>query len=187
MRDRIWLVVFMEAFSSGVTSTLTPYVYSAFELHSLTALTSVISTLIAGLFKFPYAKIIDIWGRAQGFVVMIAFLTLGFIMMAACKNVQTYCAAQVFYWVGYYGIDFSITIFIADTSALKNRAFWIAYASSPYLITTWVTGPAAQTILAPDGIGFRWGFGVSALSCLLCSRPSLSSSGSTRKRLRSSD
>lgn len=139
---------------------LTPYVYSAFELHSLLALTSVIATLIAGLVKFPYAKFIDIWGRAQGFAIMIGFLTVGLIMMAACRDVQTYCAAQVFYWIGYYGIDFSITIFIADTSALKNRAFWIAYAASPYFITTWVAGPCAERILAADGIGFRWGFGV---------------------------
>lgn len=151
----------MMAFSSGIISTLTPYVTSAFKEHSLTATTSIISTLIGGLVKLPYAKLIDIWGRPQGFAVMVACLTLGLIMMAGCNNVKTYCAAQVFYNVGYYGIDFSITIFIADTSSLKNRAFLIAFIASPYLATVWAYGPAAQSILST--IGFRWGFGIWAI------------------------
>jgi MFS family permease len=151
----------MEAYSSGIVNTLTPYVTSSFESHSLTALVPVISTLIAGLFKLPYAKLIDVWGRPQGFALMVASMALGLIMMAACNNVQTYCAAQVFYYVGYNGIDFSITIFIADTSSLRNRAFMIAFAASPYIATVWAYGPTAQSIL--DTIGFRWGFGIWAI------------------------
>jgi MFS family permease len=157
----IWLVEFTLAYSSGITGALTPYVTSSFQKHSLTALTSVISSLIAGLVKLPYAKLIDNWGRPQGLALMVASMTLGTIMMAGCNNVQTYCAAQVFYYVGYNGIDFSITIFIADTSALKNRALMIAFSSSPWLATVWASGPTAQSIL--QTIGFRWGFGIWAI------------------------
>lgn len=82
-------------------------------------------------------------------------------MMAGCNNVKTYCAAQVFYWVGYNGIDFTITIFIADTTKLKNRAFILAYTSSCYIATVWAYGPAAESIL--NTIGFRWGFGIWAI------------------------
>lgn len=134
---------------------------SSFEQHSLTALTGVISTLIAGLIKLPYAKSIDIRGRAQGFAFMVLSITIGTIMMAGCNNVKTYCAAQVFYWVGYNGIDFTITIFIADTTKLKNRAFILAYTSSCYIATVWAYGPAAESILKT--IGFRWGFGIWAI------------------------
>jgi MFS family permease len=151
----------MLAFASGVTSTLTPYVTSSFSAHSLTALTSVISSLIAGLIKLPYAKLIDIWGRPQGFALMVCSMTLGFVMMAGCNNVKTYCAAQVFYYVGYNGIDFTVTIFIADTTQLKNRAWWIAFSASPWIATVWAYGPAAQSIL--DTICFRWGFGIWAI------------------------
>ncbi|KAM3074962.1 hypothetical protein ACMFMF_005648 [Clarireedia jacksonii] len=154
----IWIVQFMLAFASGVTGTLTPYVTSSFSAHSLTALTSVISSLIAGLIKLSYAKLIDIWGRPQGFALMICSMTLGFVMMAGCNNVKTYCAAQVFYCVGYNGIDFTTTIFIADTTQLKNRAWWIAFSASSWIATIWAYGPAAQSIL--DTIGFRWGFGI---------------------------
>lgn len=161
----------MEYFSSGLLSVLSPYIYSGFQLHSLTGLTSVIASLVSALIKFPYAKLMDIWGRPQAFALGVGFLTLGLVMMAACQNVQTYCAAQVFYQTGFSMIDFSMTIFIADTTALKNRAFWIAYAASPYLITPWIYGYAADEILAPNGIGYRWGFGVFAIIMPIVSAP----------------
>lgn len=81
--------------------------------------------------------------------------------MAACNDVKTYAAAQVFYWVGYNGIGYSLDIFIADTSALKNRGLMYAFASSPYIVTVWCSGPAAQSVLS--GPGFRWGFGIFAI------------------------
>jgi hypothetical protein len=60
------------------------------------------SSIIGGLVKLPLAKVLDIWGRPQGYALMAFFLTMGLVMMAACKNVETYAAAQVFYWVGYF-------------------------------------------------------------------------------------
>lgn len=154
----MWLIAFTLAFISGNVGTLTPFVTSDFQEHSLTALTGVISSLVAGIWKLPYAKIMNIWGRAQALTLGVTSVTLGLVMMAATKNVQTYCAAMTFYYMGYNMIDFSITVFIADTSKLKNRGLFIAYASSPWLITTWVYGYAAQSILS--GMGFRWGFGI---------------------------
>lgn len=165
----IWIISSIQAFSSGIVGTLTPYVTSSFEEHSLTAVTSIVAGLISGLWKLPFAKLIDIWGRPQGFALMIASQVLGFIMMAACKDVKTYCAAQVFYSVGYSGIDFSMTIFIADTSSLRDRAFMIAYYSSPWIFMTWCYGPAAEAILS--SIGFRWGFGIWAIVVPLVSTP----------------
>jgi MFS family permease len=61
----------------------------------------------------------------------------------------------------YNGISYATTIFIADTSALKNRGLVLAYTSSPYIITVWITGPLAESVLY--GIGWRWGFGVFAI------------------------
>ncbi|PSN71799.1 siderophore iron transporter-like protein [Corynespora cassiicola Philippines] len=159
----IWLVAFILAFTSGSVNTLTPYVTSSFQKHSLTALTNVISQVIAGLWKLPYAKIMNIWGRPYALTIGVFMITIGIIMMAACHNVQTYCAAQVFFYTGYNSIDFSITVFVADTSKLKNRAFFIGYAASPWLITTWVYGFAVDRIIAPGGIGIPWGFGVFAI------------------------
>lgn len=170
----------------GMSNSLVPWVTSNFKLHSLTASTMIMSNIIGGLIKLPLAKVLDIWGRPQGFLMMVGALTIGLIMMAACNNVQTYAAAQVFYWVGYVysaplifffcftktnlafhafyrynGITYTVGIFIADTSALKNRALMFAFVSSPYIATVWIGGPLATAFL--DGPGFRWGYGAFAI------------------------
>ncbi|KAH8884955.1 MFS general substrate transporter [Thozetella sp. PMI_491] len=159
----MWLLNFVSAFGSGVLGTLTVYITSDFAAHSLTSTTYIIAGLVPGLTKLAYAKYIDNFGRPQGFILAIAAMTLGTLMMAACNNVETFCAAQVFYSAGYTWVDFSVTIFIADTSKLKNRALMIAYAASPWLITTWVYGPACDRIIADGGMGWRWGCGIFAI------------------------
>ncbi|EER37016.1 siderophore iron transporter [Histoplasma capsulatum H143] len=106
--------------------------------------------------------VLDIRGRPQGFLIMVGALTIGLVMMAACNNFKTYAAAQAFYWVGRYnGMSYTISIFIADTSALKNRALMFAFVSSPYIATVWVGGPLATVFL--NGPGFRWGYGAFAI------------------------
>lgn len=75
---------------------MNPYVVSAFRLHSLTAAVGIMSSIIGGLSKIPLAKLLDMWGRPQGLLLSLFVWIVGYIMMAACKNVQTYAAAQVF-------------------------------------------------------------------------------------------
>lgn len=151
----------MQAFTSGVSGTFVVYFTSDFSAHSLTATTSILSSLMAGLIKLPYAKFLDNFGRPHGFCLAVASMTIGLAMMAGCQNVETYCAAQVFYAMGYNCIDFTLTIFVVDTSQLKNRALMIAYVATPWLITTWIYGPAAQRML--ETFGFRWGYGIWAI------------------------
>jgi hypothetical protein len=55
-------------------------------------------------------------------------------------------------------VSYILTVFIADTSTLKNRALMLSFATSPYVITTWVGGPVAQSVLS--GPGWRWAFGI---------------------------
>jgi hypothetical protein len=56
------------------------------------------------------------------------------------------------------GVSYCITIFIADTTSLINRPLMLAFATSPYIVTTWIGGPMAEAILL--GPGWRWGFGI---------------------------
>jgi len=83
-----------------MSAALTPYVTSSFQEHSLTATVSIVSSLMSGLCILPLAKIVDIWGRPNGFICSVFLSTVGLIMMAACQNVETYAAAQVFYGIG---------------------------------------------------------------------------------------
>jgi MFS family permease len=61
-----------------------------------------------------------------------------------------------------------MSVFLADTSHLKNRSLVFAFASSPYIVTTWIGGYAAQSFI--DGAGWRWGFGTFAIVMpIICS------------------
>ncbi|KAF2825237.1 siderophore iron transporter-like protein [Ophiobolus disseminans] len=159
----LWLLNFFVSFTSSSASTLAPYVTSAFQKHSLTALTGVISSIVAGIWKLPYAKIMNIWGRPFALCLGCSCYIIGLIIMASCNNVKAYCAANTFFYTGYNSIDFSMTVFVADTTKLKNRAFFVAYAASPWLITTWIYGYAVESTTADGGIGWRWNFGIFAI------------------------
>lgn len=100
MCGSIWLFYVVTSIQEVALGVYTPFVTSAFSLHSLTAATNIMASIIAGIVKLPLAKILDTWGRPQGLALMLLVWILGFIMMAACNNVTTFAAAQVFYSVG---------------------------------------------------------------------------------------
>lgn len=138
------------------------------------------SSIIGGLTKLPLAKLIDIWGRPQGYIVMVGCLTLGLILMAASNSVKLYAAAQIFYWVGHNGTEYVVGVFVADTSRLKNRGLMFAFLTSPFIITTWIAGPLAEAYLRPKmvdgeqiatGIGWRWAYGTFAIIVPIVSLP----------------
>lgn len=115
---RVWVIYFIDALEGPTGWTLAPYVTSEFQLHGLTAVTSVVAQLVAGLFKLPLAKVchhivlglvasanilaklIDVWGRNEGLVLCVVLMTVGSIMMAATNSVQMYAAAEVFSQTG---------------------------------------------------------------------------------------
>lgn len=68
-------------------------------------------------------------------------------------------------------MTYSISIFIADTSALKNRALMFAYTASPYIFTVWIGGPMATSFL--NGSGYRWAFGTFAIVTPVVTMPLL--------------
>jgi MFS family permease len=154
--------------------TLTPQVTSHFNIHSLTPAIGVMSSIIGGLTKLPLAKLIDIWGRPQGYMVMVGSLTLGLVLMAASNSVELYTAAQCFYWIGHNGTEYVFSVFVADTSRLKNRGLMFAFLASPFIITSWIAGPLATAYLhmgteIVDGktiyafIGWRWAYSTFAI------------------------
>ncbi|CAH0016866.1 unnamed protein product [Clonostachys rhizophaga] len=156
----IWLTYFVEGMLSSSLVALTPYVTSNFALHSLTPTVSILSSVIGGVTNLTLAKILDVFGRPQGYLFCVVLATVGLIMMAACNNVESYAAAQVFQTVGNNGIQYSLTVLIADTSTLRNRGLVQSIASSPNLITGWLAGPIASGFLALGSEGWRWAFGM---------------------------
>lgn len=153
----IWFIYFVDAAGRGVDEALAPFVTSAFKEHALTPTVEVLACVLDGVVKLTLAKILDIFGRPQGLLLSIVFTTLGLVVMAACNSVSTFAAAQVLYYIGISGLSYCITIFVADTSSLRNRGLMFAFAHSPMIITSWLAGPISEGFL--DGPGWRWAFG----------------------------
>ena len=157
----IWLIYFTEGLLSGTTAALNPYVTSDFSQHSLTPTIGILSSVIGGVTNLTLAKVLDVFGRPQGYLLCIVLATAGLILMAGCRSVEAYAAAQVFYTVGNNGLQYSLSVFVADTSSLRNRGLMQAFAFSPNLITCWLAGPVSSAYL--NGPGWRWCFGTFAV------------------------
>lgn len=157
----LWVIYFVETMLAGVTVALTPYITSAFALHSLTPTVSILSSVIGGVTNLTLAKILDVFGRPQGYLFCVCIAVIGLVMMAACNGVEAYAAAMVFYTVGNNGVQYSISVFVADTSSLRNRGLMQAIVTSSNLITCWLAGPVSQGFL--KGPGWRWCFGMFTL------------------------
>jgi MFS family permease len=157
----IWLIYFIQGLVTTINGALLPYVTSAFASHSLTATTGVMSAVVGGISNLSIAKMLDVFGRPQGFFFAAVLATIGLIMSAACNNVESYAAAQVFYTVGINGIGYSMSVFIADITTLRNRGLVQALASSANIITVWLGGPISTAFL--NGAGWRWAFGMESI------------------------
>jgi MFS family permease len=157
----MWMLYLTNAFQASITGNLTPYVTSGFNEHSLLTVIYIVSNSMAAAVYIPTAKLLDLWGRAEGFLVMVSFATLGLILMAVCRSLYTFCAAQVFYTIGFGGMTYCVDVITADASSLKHRGLAFAFTSSPYIITAFAGPKAAEGFY--ENINWRWGFGCFAI------------------------
>lgn len=157
----IFLVYFFISLQEQIHFNVVSYVTSSFMLLPLTGTTSVVSSVVGGVSRLATGKLIDTVGRPEGFILMVAFTTIGIIMMALTRNVETFAAAQVFYWIGFDGMEYVMNVFMADTSSPKNRALVFAFSTTPYLVTTFIGPRAAAAYLEVSG--WPWAYGTFAI------------------------
>ncbi|PWY69776.1 putative MFS siderophore iron transporter [Aspergillus heteromorphus CBS 117.55] len=167
----IWMLYFTNAFQSEILASLLPYVSSAWEAHSLLNTIYIVADAITAACYVPVGKMMDLWGRAEGFLFMTICATIGLIMMAACNNLATFCAAYVFYSLGFGGMTYCVDVITADASMLKSRGLAYAFTSSPYIITAFAGPKAADDALGANGIGMRWPFGIFAIILPIVAAP----------------
>ncbi|KAL4784086.1 major facilitator superfamily domain-containing protein [Aspergillus varians] len=154
----IWFITLVNNMRGSVVLSLTPYATSSFQGHSLLTVISIVASSMAGAVYIPMAKALDLWGRAEGFLLMLVFCIMGLIILAASHNLPTYCAGEVFYQVGFGGLSYSWDVLAADVTNLRNRGLAFAFTSSPALISAFAGSKAAEDFL--ENVNWRWGYGV---------------------------
>ncbi|OGM42537.1 MFS siderochrome iron transporter MirB [Aspergillus bombycis] len=165
----IWIYVLANGFKASIIASLTPYATSSFQSHSLLTVIDIVASAMTSAVYIPMAKMLDVWGRAEGFIFMLVIATLGLILMAASNNLPTFCAAQVFQSVGFGGMTYTVDILAADVTNLRNRGLAFAFTSSPWMITAFAGSKAAEEFLAH--VNWRWGFGCFAIIIPVVSLP----------------
>ncbi|RSL88356.1 hypothetical protein CEP52_015244 [Fusarium oligoseptatum] len=167
----LYVVNVVDAILQHVQSSLTPYVTSAFAQHSLLATTGVVSSIIGGVCQLTIAKVIDIWGRGEGYAVMLVLCVIGLIMKATCNSVEMYAAAHTLYWVGHIGITYIISVVLADMTTLQNRMIMFGINTTPSIVSTFAGPKIAELFL--QNVNFRWAFGGFSIILVAFSLPIL--------------
>lgn len=91
----MWLLYFVNSLQSTILASLVPFATSAFDTHSLLTAIYIVSNAMTAAMYIPVAKILDLWGRAEGFLLMIVFCIIGLILMSCSNGITMFCVAQV--------------------------------------------------------------------------------------------
>ncbi|KAI9374332.1 major facilitator superfamily domain-containing protein [Aspergillus egyptiacus] len=157
----IWVCFFLLALQSSISGTVINNAYASFSSAPQIATANILYGIIGGVLKLPIAKVLNLWGRAEGFLVFLAVYILGLIIVAACNNPDSYAAGYVLFWVGYNALFLIMDVFMADTSGLRNRAFTFAFSQTPFICTAF-TGPLAGQHFLKIAT-WRWAYGAFAI------------------------
>jgi len=161
--------------------------YSTSDFNSLSALgtLSTATVIIFAVAKPPIAKISNVIGRGQTLALTVVFYILAESVMASAKGIAAYASGQVFYNIGQSGMNVMTVgsrfvdplqcsttamliidrqhIIIADITTPRWRGFGLAIPYFPFLITPFISANIVGSVVAPDGIGWRWGIGMFAI------------------------
>ncbi|GAA5883462.1 hypothetical protein JCM16303_003809 [Sporobolomyces ruberrimus] len=134
------------------------YATSDFSAHSLLGAIGTAQAIILAVTKPFAAKFADVAGRAEAFCLSAFFYCLGFIIIAACKNIHTYAAGAVLYYFGYASLQILIQIVIADCTNLRWRGLVSSLTSIWFFINAFVSSNIAQGVLSTSN--WHWGYGM---------------------------
>ncbi|KUI70305.1 Siderophore iron transporter 1 [Cytospora mali] len=157
----------------GEIDNSTVYIYknystSSFDALSVIASISTASTVIFAAVKPPLAKISNVIGRGQTYLIAISFFVLSYIVMASATSIGAYAAGSILYTIGQSGTNILNDIIISDITTARWRAFAIGVSFAPFLVTVWCAAFIVDSVVAEGGIGWRWGIGMLAILMPFC-------------------
>ncbi|KAK9319475.1 major facilitator superfamily domain, general substrate transporter [Lipomyces orientalis] len=157
----IWLCFFVLSMQSSISNNMIYYAYANFASAPQISQAFIISTIVGGVLQLPIAKTLNLWGRAEGFLTFLVVFLLGLIVIASCNGPNGFAAGYTLYWIGYTAMNFIMTVFVADVSGLRNRAFVYAFIGTPTICTAFVGPLAAQAFVTHST--WRWAYGCFAI------------------------
>lgn len=153
----IWLCFFVLSMQSSISANIIYYAYANFASAPQISQAYVVSTIVGGVIQLPIAKILNLWGRAEGLLIVLAINLLGLIVISACNGPNGFAAGYTLYQIGYSQLNFILTVFVADSSGLRNRAFVYTFIGMPTVCTAFTGSLVAQAFITHST--WRWAYG----------------------------
>ncbi|WRT64021.1 uncharacterized protein IL334_000948 [Kwoniella shivajii] len=135
------------------------YATSSVLKHSVSGTISTANAIIIAVGKPLMAKLADVVGRAETFVIVTILYVVGYIVIATANDVNQIAGGQIIYSFGYTGLQMLQQIVIADMTNLRWRGLVTGLVSAPFIINNFVSAEIAQGILP----NWRWGYAMFAI------------------------
>lgn len=68
----------MLAFQSSIANNVMYYAYSGFAAAPLVSTAGILASVVGGVIKLPIAKLLTLWGRAEGFMFFVGVYVIGY-------------------------------------------------------------------------------------------------------------
>ncbi|GAA5973289.1 hypothetical protein JCM11641_003054 [Rhodosporidiobolus odoratus] len=158
----IYLLQWVAAMASSMTSSLSVFATSSFQQHSTGLSALSVATSIIGSVCLPFlSKLSDVFGRPHIYALCMVLQVVGYIITLKSPTLAAYVVGNVFSSIGSGGFDLLNSILMADLTPLKWRGLAMGLLTSPYLVTVWYTSEIVDA-LSTDG-KWRWGYGMFAI------------------------
>ncbi|BGP18788.1 hypothetical protein JCM10213v2_006868 [Rhodosporidiobolus nylandii] len=159
----IYLLQWVSAMASSMTSSLSVYATSSFQQHSTGLSALSVATSIIGSVCLPFiSKLSDVFGRPHMYALCMVLETIGYIISLKSPTLAAYVVGSVFTSIGSGGFDLLNSVLMADLTPLKYRGLAMGLLTSPYLVTVWYTSEITAALSTDDK--WRWGYGRRALN-----------------------
>jgi len=116
--------------------------------------------------KPPIAKLSNIIGRAETYILAISCYIMAYILCASAKSINSYAVGYIFYAIGQSCLNIMNDILISDISTARQRGLAIGISFFPFLIMPWISAFIIDSVV--NGIGWRWGIGMLAILMPFC-------------------
>ncbi|CAE6996398.1 hypothetical protein P3342_000373 [Pyrenophora teres f. teres] len=167
----LYLIQFVAFLQNAIDAALNPFITSSFGKHGLLTVGSVMATALSGCIPLVIAKVIDVFGRVEGFFMMLMLIVVGMAIKAACTSVQMYIAGHVLYWAGHIGVLYVTDVMAADITTLKNRMIIFTINGTPRIASTFA-GPKIADLFYYQN-NWRWAFGAFIIIFVGCCLPAM--------------
>merc|ERR1712225_10971 len=138
----VGIMAYMYSLDGVTTWVYTSYATSSFLQHSLLGAVGTVSAIVIAVGKPVSAKISDVIGRAEAWIIGSA---------------------------GYAAVQILMQIIIGDVTTLRWRTLSSSLVSAPYFVNGFVGSKIAASVYEESG--WRWGYGMFAILFPACAIP----------------